>query len=131
MNEEESRLREIDRDWNEAYPKCDVNTLERIIADDWIGIDGAGLMITKMQLLERVASRPFQFETHQFDEFNLRIYGDTAIVTGRLSGKGRDGDDDDKAFDLQQRFTRVYVRRENLWRAVATQVTVIPNQPAS
>ena len=129
MNEEESRLREIDRAWNEAYPKRDVATLKRIIADDWIAIDGAGLVITKKQLLERVAAGPFQFESHQFEEISLRIFGDAAIVMGQLSGRGRD--DDDGVFDLLQRYTRVYVRRENLWQAVATQVTVVPNQSVS
>jgi ketosteroid isomerase-like protein len=129
MSEEESRLREIDRAWNEAYPKRDVATLKRIIADDWIAIDGAGLVITKKLLLERVASAPSQFESHQFEEISLRIFGDAAIVMGQLSGRGRD--DDGGVFDLLQRYTRVYVRRENLWQAVATQVTVAANQSVS
>lgn len=128
MNEEESRLREIDRAWNEAYPKCDVATLDRIIADDWIAIDGAGVVITKSQLLERVAAAPFRFDSHRFDEINLRIFGDAAIVMGQLSGRVGDGDE---VCELLQRYTRVYLRRENLWRAVATQVTVVPKQSMS
>jgi ketosteroid isomerase-like protein len=126
MNEEESRLREIDRAWNEAYPKRDLATLTRIIADDWMAIDGAGLVITKKQLLDRVASAPLQFESHQFEELSLRIFGDAAIVMGQLSGRGHD--EVEGVFDLLQRYTRVYVRRENLWQAVATQVTVVSKQ---
>jgi ketosteroid isomerase-like protein len=55
MSQEEQLLK-LDREWNEAYPKLDVAALDRIIADDWLCIDGAGLVITKRQLLERVAS---------------------------------------------------------------------------
>ncbi len=122
MSKEEEQLRRIDREWNEAYPKCDTETLGRIIADDWVCIDGAGLLITKRQLLDRVASNPYPFDTHEFDEFSLRIFGDAAVVTGRLSASGHEPEG---PFHLQQRFTRVYVRRENSWQAVATQVTVV------
>ncbi|HEX8140423.1 MAG TPA: nuclear transport factor 2 family protein [Pyrinomonadaceae bacterium] len=120
---EEERLRQLDREWSEAYPRCDTATLDRIIADDWLCIDGAGLIITKQQLLERVAKGPSPFDTYRFDEQRVRLFGDAAVVTGRLSasGAGEDG-----PFRLQQRFTRVYVRREQGWQAIATQVTVLP-----
>ena len=124
MNEDERYLRQIDGEWNEAYPNRDIETLNRIIADDWKGIDGAGQIISKQQLLERVAANPDPFDSHQFDEFSLRVFGGTAIITGRLSGKGRSKDGD---FSLEQRYTRVYVKRDNRWYAVATQVTVVPN----
>ena len=119
---EEQQLLKLDREWNEAYPRLDVIALDRIIADDWVCIDGAGLIITKRQLLERVASSPSFLDSHEFDEISLRIFGDAAIVTGRLSGRGRDSDG---TYHLQQRYTRVYVKRGNRWQAVATHVTVV------
>lgn len=124
MSQDEQYLRRIDSEWNEAYPNRNIETLGRIIADDWKCIDGAGQIISKQQLLERVAASPIPFDSHQFDEFSLRIFGDTAIVTGRVSGKGRNADGD---FSLEQRYTRVYVKRDDKWFAVATQVTVVPD----
>jgi len=117
------QLRRLDREWNEAYPRRDVAALGRILADDWTAIDGAGLVINKRQLLERVASNPPQFDRHEFDEFRLRVFGDAAVVTGRVSGAGRD--EEGGEFSLRQRFTRVYAKRGGAWQAVATQVTVI------
>lgn len=122
---DEGELRQLDREWNEAYPRRDVATLERVIADDWACIDGAGQRIGKAQLLERVASNPNALESHEFDEIELRFYGDAAIVTGRLTGAGRD---DDGPLRFSQRYTRVYVKRGGTWRAVATQVTVLPQE---
>lgn len=52
--DEEHQLFKLDNEWNESYPKRDVEALDHIIADDWVCIDGAGLVITKRQLLERV-----------------------------------------------------------------------------
>jgi ketosteroid isomerase-like protein len=123
MSTDEEKIKLLDREWNEAYQRRDVEALKRILADDWTAIDGAGLIISKQQLLERVASSPEQFERLKFDEFRLRLFGDVAIVTGRLSIRG--SNDEDNVFSLRQRFTRMYVKRNSSWQAVAAHVTVI------
>ena len=125
VSEEEQELRRLDREWNEAYPRRDLATLERIIADDWTCIDGAGERIGKAELLERIASSASRIESHEFDEVEFRFYGDAAIVTGRLTGAGRD---EEGPISFSQRYTRVYVKRGGTWRAVATQVTVLPQE---
>ncbi|HVG36011.1 MAG TPA: nuclear transport factor 2 family protein [Pyrinomonadaceae bacterium] len=123
MSADEEKIALLDREWNEAYQHRDVEALKRILADEWTAIDGVGLIISKQQLLERVASNPDAFDRLEFDEFSLRLFGDTAVVTGRLSISGSDNEDD--GFSLRQRFTRVYVKRNSLWQAVAAQVTVM------
>jgi ketosteroid isomerase-like protein len=125
MSTDERHLRQIDREWNEAYPNRDIEALDRIIADDWKCIDGTGRVISKRELLERVGANPNPFDSHLFDEFELRVFGDTAVATGRLTGRGRN---DTEEFNLEQRFTRVYVKRDGLWQAVATQVTLVSGQ---
>src|SRR5882724_6993286 len=124
MNEE-NRLLKLDNEWNEAYPRHDVSALDHIIADDWVCIDGAGLVITKGQLLERVESSTTFYDPYKFDEITLRMFKDAAIVTGRLSGtrRGNDG-----TFYFEQRYTRVYVMRNDRWQSVATQVTAVKEE---
>jgi ketosteroid isomerase-like protein len=124
MNEE-NRLLKLDNEWNESYPRRDVSALDRIIADDWVCIDGGGLVITKKELLERVQSSTAFLDPYRFDEIKLRMFKDAAIVTGRLSGTRRNGDG---TFYLEQRYTRVYVNRDDRWQAVATQVTVVKEE---
>jgi len=121
MNEAD-RILDLDGEWNEAYSRLDCAALDRIIADDWVGIDGAGLVITKSELLTRVASNTSFLDPYKFDEIALRVFGDAAIVTGRLSGQMRDSDG---THDVNQRYMRVYVKRNERWQAVATQVTKI------
>jgi ketosteroid isomerase-like protein len=99
MNDE-AELQRLDREWNEAYPRCDTAALGRILADDWTGIDGAGLVIGKDDLLARVAVVAQSFASHEFDEMNLRVFGDAAVSTGRLRAEGRD---EDGAFSFRQR----------------------------
>jgi ketosteroid isomerase-like protein len=117
-----SRSKEIDAEWNEAYPRLDCAALDRIIADDWVCIDGTGLMITKSELLTRVASSVGFLDPYKCDEIALRTFGEAVIVTGRLSGQMRDSDG---IHDVNQRYMRVYVKRNERWQAVATQVTKV------
>ena len=113
---------DLDGEWNEAYSRLDGTALDRIIANDWVCIDGAGLVITKSELLTRVASSASFLDPYKFDEIALRVFGEAAIVTGRLSGQMRDSDG---THDVNQRYMRVYVKRNERWQAVATQVTKI------
>jgi len=121
MNEAD-RIMDLDGEWNEAYSRLDGAALDRIIANDWVCIDGAGLVITKNELLTRVASSASFLDPYKFDEIALRVFGEAAIVTGRLSGQMRDRDG---THDVNQRYMRVYVKRNERWQAVATQVTKI------
>ena len=119
---EEDHILKLDREWNEAYPRLDGAALDRIIADDWVCIDGSGLVITKSELLRRVASSTSFLDPYKFDEIALHMFGEAAIVIGRLSGQMRDSDG---VHDVNQRYMRVYVKRNERWQAVATQVTKI------
>jgi len=119
---EEDQILNLDREWNEAYPRLDAATLDRIIADDWVCIDGTGLVIMKNELLRRVASSTSFLDPYKFDEIALHMFEQAAIVIGRLSGQMRDSDG---VHDVSQRYMRVYVKRNEHWQAVATQVTKI------
>ena len=119
---EEDQILSLDREWNEAYPRLDAAALDRIIADDWVCIDGTGLVITKNELLRRVASSTSFLDPYKFDEIALHMFGEAAIVIGRLSGQMRGSDG---VHDVNQRYMRVYVKRNERWQAVATQVTKI------
>ena len=119
---DEDQILNLDREWNEAYPRLDVAALDRIIADDWVCIDNTGLVITKSELLRRVASSTSFLDPYTFDEIALHKFEEAAIVIGRLSGQMRDSDG---VRDVKQRYMRVYVKRNERWQAVATQVTKI------
>jgi ketosteroid isomerase-like protein len=56
------------------------------------------------------------------DDINVRVYGDTAIVTGRSTAKGKD---QYGTMDEQRRWTRVLVRRDGRWQFVHFQGTPI------
>lgn len=113
---DEERLRQLDDAWGEAYQHKDTATLERLLADDWLGYTPTGQSITKWQLLETVPLNPAAQLT--FDEFSLHLYGDTAVTRGRLTAVS-------DTETREQRFMRVWAKRQDVWQAVAVQVVAV------
>jgi ketosteroid isomerase-like protein len=97
--------------------------LGSITSDDYTHVDSNGRARDKARFLELLARADRRFETIGVDESTVRIYGDTAVVTGRYHNAVRtpDGVQPTK----HARFTRVYVRQGGAWRNVAHQATEI------
>ena len=63
------------------------------------------------------------YEAFDVDDLAVRIYGETAVVTGRSTPKGRNAKGE--PIRGQYRFLRVWVKRDGRWQAVAFQGTRI------
>jgi hypothetical protein len=48
------QLIQMERDWSQADVKKDAAALNRILAEDWIGIDFQGTVLTKAEVLRQV-----------------------------------------------------------------------------
>jgi ketosteroid isomerase-like protein len=116
----EQELLALEKSRSQAIKNGDMNLLDRIYADDFIGIAGNGQVIDKSQLLE-VFKRNDPQVVFTTDEIKVRVYGRTAIFTGRLIGKAPSG-----AVVLASRFTHVFVKRSGRWQCVAGQSTGLP-----
>ena len=81
-----------------------------------------GMVEDRAQYLENRKARRVDFESLVPDEIKVRVYGDTAIVTGRSTAKGKD---QYGKMDEQRRCTRVLVRRDGRWQFVLYQGTPI------
>jgi ketosteroid isomerase-like protein len=58
-------------------------------------------------------------------DLKVKVYGDTAIVSGQTTDKGKyKGQDISGTY----RFTDVFVKRDGKWMAVSTHVTPVVNQ---
>jgi len=57
------------------------------------------------------------------DEVAVRVYGDTAVVTGRTIAAISD------ELTIRLRFTDVFVHRDERWLAVASHATRIADEP--
>ncbi len=112
----EKEVLEVDTQRADAYVNGDVATLDRILADDCTYVHPSGKVETKAELLAGFKAQDRKYKSIKRDDVVVRIYGNTAIVTGRNSISA---EYQGKNYDVQNRFTRVYVKQTGKWRLVA------------
>jgi ketosteroid isomerase-like protein len=115
----------LEATWRVAPIEGDLETVSRVTADDWVGVSPTGAVMSKADLFEML-SRPAPFESAAYDDVQVWVYGQTAVVTSLFCGECRDGQGQDVTFE--QRFMRVYANRDGRWQCVATQVVPVPGQ---
>ena len=107
---------------------ADVETLARVLADDFLLIDVmTGSEVPRAALLEVVEGGQVRFERIDRVEYRVRVYGGTAVITGRTEMNGLFGG---QPFRASSRYTHVFVDEGERWRMVAAQGTQIAPSPA-
>ena len=81
----EAQLKKLEREWFDAVVKGDAETLKRILADDFAALNDDGAFINKTRMAELLQAGSVKLDEIRTDEFNLRLYGNTAVVTGRAT----------------------------------------------
>jgi uncharacterized protein (TIGR02246 family) len=112
----EQVIRKLDNERIQAQIHADAAALERIYADDFIGVGPSGTVRTKPQVISDFTSGDLKFQSITTDDVRVRVYGDAAVETGRST---MDGQDKGKAVPHDTRFTRVWVKQHGRWRLVA------------
>jgi ketosteroid isomerase-like protein len=108
-------LAQLVKDLNDAVVKADVAFLGRVLHEDYAHHRPRGTVENRAQYLENRKARRVDFESLVADEIKVRVYGDTAVVTGRSTAKGKD---QHGKMDEQRRWSRVLVRRDGRWQLV-------------
>jgi len=118
-------LRQLDQERIQGQVGADAAALNRLYAEDFIGIGPSGTVRTKAQVLADFASRSLRFQSITTDDVQWRVYGDTAVETGRST---MDGQDRGKAVPRDNRFTRIWVKRRGRWQLVANHYSLLVTQ---
>ena len=112
----EEAIRQIDAERIRAQIGADAAALDRIYADDFIGVGPSGTVRTKPEVISDFTSGRLKFQSITTDEVKVRVYENTAVETGLSTMVGQDNG---KTVPRDTRFTRVWVRQEGRWRLVA------------
>jgi ketosteroid isomerase-like protein len=114
-------LTKLDADYQKAVEQNDTKTMARILADEFVLVEGDGTIATKADLLNDATSGSTKYE-HQVDsERTIRIWGDTAVVTAKLWAKGLE---DGKQVDYYMWFSDTYIRTPAGWSYVFGQASL-------
>jgi ketosteroid isomerase-like protein len=119
----EQELMQLERDWSASYLKHDTTTVGRILADEYVGIDGRGIITSKAQEIEEAEAPkpgspvpPFAVLAESVTDLKVRVYGNVAVVNGRVVEKIRNKGGES---ETQYRRTTVWVKRQGRWQCVS------------
>jgi ketosteroid isomerase-like protein len=126
-NAAEDVIVKIEHQWADAWIKQDLDAMNRFVAPDWTAATESGELMSKTQFDADLKNRVLIFESLKIDDMKVRVYGDTAIVSGVETEKSKYKDKDTSG---TYRFTDVFVKRDGHWQAVATHISrVAAHQP--
>jgi ketosteroid isomerase-like protein len=119
----QGEVRDLEAQFEQAVVKGNVEFFEKTLAKDFTHTTQSGVIRNREEWLANHKSGQSNYESLNTDQLAIRVYGNTALVTARISPRGRDSRG--KAIEGQYRFLRVWLRQEDVWRAVAFQSTRI------
>jgi ketosteroid isomerase-like protein len=111
-------------DWRWARVARDRAALDRVLAEEFLFINPEGRLHPRAEYLGLVTRDETRITTIHGEEHQVRIYGDTAVLTGfvivkKLEILGKE------AADPPLRTTAVFVWRDGRWQAAMLQATRI------
>jgi hypothetical protein len=115
-------VREFLRVVGENEVRRDRAVAERTMADEFIRTGPRGEVWDRSQTLANFPTDDGSTaRSVSFEDERVRVYGDTAVVTGlgRLKGTDKGG----QPFEVRNRCTFVLVKRDGRWQAVAVHQT--------
>jgi len=119
-NNVQEKLLKLEKEFTQAILKNDAEAIGQFLADDWIIIDADGGLIDKSRFQDVIRSGGLTHELMESDDVRVRVYGDSSVVTGLTTTKGRFMGQD---FSTRERATDVFVKRDGRWQCVLSQLT--------
>jgi ketosteroid isomerase-like protein len=116
--EDRAELERLEQKWNEAHVHGDATALDELWADELVVTVPKMPVMNKAQSMGIWKTGRMKFQKYETSEMVFRVFGDAAVVTGRLIRERNFGD---KPMHDDWRFTKVYVRMEGHWRVVSWQ----------
>lgn len=124
---DERKLLEIEYQYVAAEQRHDIAFFDAIEAEGYTLTESDGAVLSKAEALEEMRADN-DYPVLTIDDVEIRVYGDTAVVTGRLNEMDTDGSG---AYKNQTRWTDVFVKLDGCWQVVNTQVTAVDDSESS
>ena len=113
----------LDTKYQAAVKSNDAETMDQILADDFVLVNGRGKVSSKADLIESARKKEITYERQDEEPGTqkVRVWGDTAVVTALLWIKAVQGG---KPIDYKLWFSDTYVRTPAGWRYVFGQASL-------
>ncbi len=113
----------LEEQWRVAQLAGDVDTMDKLLAPDYLGISMNGQINDKDQQLDRMRNRTLVTKSIVLSDVKIKLVGAVAIVTSRAQVEGAS---EGVAMHGMFRYTRIYRRYpDGSWKITNFEVTPI------
>jgi ketosteroid isomerase-like protein len=120
----EQYIKTSEQQWAEAGIHRDTATVERILADDFLGVAPDGSFYDKAQELTNAKENTENFLSNHVSSVKIRFFGDTAVAQGTESWEQRSGTPKRGKYV----WTDTWVKRSDKWQIVAAEDVLVPER---
>jgi ketosteroid isomerase-like protein len=122
-SQDEQHLKQLEMSWDNAVARRDAAALADLVTDDYEVTDVNGHIHNKATVLHAVASADPNLKPYRRDNVNVRIDGNTAVVSGRITwanhnGAGNQNSNGNGHGQTRAQYLKLYVKRDGAWKAL-------------
>ena len=114
----EKAVAALEQQWLESQKTNNPDLVAPLLADKFVNTAMDGKVTGKAEML--ATSKATKYDSVEYNDLKVTVFGDTAIATGTFIAKGTDPSG--KPLDTRERFTDTWVKMPNgKWQCVASQ----------
>ena len=124
----QQQIIDLEHERLKAFARDDKAAFERLVTDDLTITHSSGAVADKAETMAvmRPSTPERPLPALSIEDVNVRVYGDAAVMTGRLVETARDG----RRVEML-RFTNTYIKEKGRWRMSAGQLTTLSRERAA
>ncbi len=119
----------LEKQWRQAALSNNIEAMDHLLSDDYLGITAAGQVVTKPQQLDRMRTHDFAITSIDVSDVKIKLISQRAAIVTSLAQV--EGTNDGRPIHGSFRYTRVYQRLPGgTWKITSFEATHVPNRLA-
>ena len=106
--------------WDKAIVRKDRAAIAANMTEDFRQIGSSGEIEDRASFLRDLTSAELEIDPYTVEDFDVRVYGDTALLSGHTRMTGRYAG---KPFSSHYRYIDIYLRVGGQWKVCSVQTT--------
>jgi ketosteroid isomerase-like protein len=112
-----SQVLAAEKQWNEVYKRGDIAMMNTLLTDDFIITVEDGSTFSKPGYIAQSGNSTVRVEISDMTDLQVRMHGNTAVVTGAYHEKGKNKG---KTYEYRDRLTDIWMDYKGKWRLIAS-----------
>src|ERR1700682_692161 len=118
----EKAVAALEQQWLQSQKTNNPDLVAPILADKFVNTGSDGKVTGKVETL--ATAKATKYESAEYNDLKVTVFGDTAIATGGFKGKGTDASG--KPLDVNERWTDTWLKMPNgKWQCIASHGSLV------